>query len=203
VADAKADSPPSGRERLVETAYHLFSQRGFEAVSLADIAGEVGLTKQAIIYHFKNKNALYGEVLAQLALRLTAIVDGVRDRDLEPDAKWARLMREFLDHAESRPDDSGLIARELLDNRERARDKQRWYLRDFLNDWVDLYGATQQGSGQDLATQRLMVYRQIGAITYLVISEATLGAIWGGEAVAQMQQVQRDMLQGDGVPTDS
>ncbi len=197
---AAKPSASSGRERLVETAYHLFSQRGFGAVSLADIAGEVGLTKQAIIYHFSNKNALYAEVLAQLAARFAAVIERVDRQEPDAEARWPCLMRAFLDHAEQWPDDSGLIARELLDNRDRAQDSHRWYLRDFLDALVERYAATARGREQDLTTQRVMVYRQLGAITYLVISEVTLGAIWGGEAVAEMQRVQRDLLQGDADP---
>ncbi len=184
----------SARDRLVHTAYEMFSQRGFEAVSLSDIASEVGLTKQAIIYHFKNKKALYAEVLSALAERYGAIIDDVRLYEGSAEQRWQYLFSRFLAHGDDWPLDAGLIARELLDNRERASRSKRWYLRDFLNDCVALYSATTQGAEQDLANQRVTVYREIGAITYLAISDVTLGAIWGERAIMDMQRVQRERL---------
>ncbi|AKF94237.1 TetR/AcrR family transcriptional regulator [Brevibacillus laterosporus] len=43
---------------IVETAYRLFAENGFEKTSLAMIAKEVGISKPAIYYYFESKEAL-------------------------------------------------------------------------------------------------------------------------------------------------
>ena len=51
------------REKLLNAAHSRFAERGFHGASIALIAGEVGLTKQALLYHFKRKDDLYREVI--------------------------------------------------------------------------------------------------------------------------------------------
>jgi len=51
------------RERILEAALSVFSQRGYEAASMDEIAEAVGLSKAALYGHFANKVALFLEVL--------------------------------------------------------------------------------------------------------------------------------------------
>ncbi len=46
------------QQNIVEAAYKLFSEYGFDKTSLSMIAAEVGITKPAIYYHFTSKEAL-------------------------------------------------------------------------------------------------------------------------------------------------
>lgn len=43
------------KERIMQTALDMFSCRGYEAVSVSDIAGELGITKGALYRHYKSK----------------------------------------------------------------------------------------------------------------------------------------------------
>ena len=43
------------KEKILITALRLFSSDGLEAVSVSDIAGELGITKGALYKHYKNK----------------------------------------------------------------------------------------------------------------------------------------------------
>jgi AcrR family transcriptional regulator len=51
------------RERLLELSARLFIDRGYDAVSLRDIAQEAGVTKGAIYGHFRSKGQLLVEVI--------------------------------------------------------------------------------------------------------------------------------------------
>jgi len=51
------------REKIIEAAGQLFSQRGFSAITVRDIARKAGTHLSALNYHFKGKDALYREVL--------------------------------------------------------------------------------------------------------------------------------------------
>ncbi|WP_335872710.1 TetR/AcrR family transcriptional regulator [Bacillus sp. 2205SS5-2] len=44
--------------KILDTAYRLFAENGFEKTSMSLIAKEVGITKPAIYYYFPSKNAL-------------------------------------------------------------------------------------------------------------------------------------------------
>lgn len=52
------------KQKIKEIALTLFSQRGFSAVSIRDICREVGIKESTIYYHFKNKQHIYDELLA-------------------------------------------------------------------------------------------------------------------------------------------
>ncbi|NOH10896.1 MAG: TetR/AcrR family transcriptional regulator [Chloroflexi bacterium] len=60
-----------GREGILEVAETLFMERGYQAVSIRDIAQACGVTNAALYYHFPNKVALFREVLDQHATRLS------------------------------------------------------------------------------------------------------------------------------------
>ncbi|MCM2677635.1 TetR/AcrR family transcriptional regulator [Alkalicoccobacillus plakortidis] len=43
---------------IVQTAYVMFSEKGFDQTSLSSIASEIGISKPAIYYYFKSKDEL-------------------------------------------------------------------------------------------------------------------------------------------------
>jgi len=51
------------KEKIVDAAARFFARKGYNKTVLEDIAGECGITKPAIYYHFKDKLALYEAVL--------------------------------------------------------------------------------------------------------------------------------------------
>ncbi|MGW0069548.1 TetR/AcrR family transcriptional regulator, partial [Streptosporangium sandarakinum] len=46
------------RTRIQETALRLFTEQGYEATSLREIAEALGVTKAALYYHFKSKEEI-------------------------------------------------------------------------------------------------------------------------------------------------
>lgn len=59
-----ADAPARGeaRARILEVATPLFLSRGYADVSMQEIADAAGVTKAALYYHFRGKDALFAEV---------------------------------------------------------------------------------------------------------------------------------------------
>ncbi len=52
-----------GRGRILQAATRLFAQRGYNGVSISDVAQEAHVVKSAIYHHFASKDALYLAVL--------------------------------------------------------------------------------------------------------------------------------------------
>lgn len=64
------------RTQLLELATRVFTQKGFRATSMDDIAGAAGVTKPVLYQHFDSKETLYIEVIDITARNL---LEGVRD----------------------------------------------------------------------------------------------------------------------------
>lgn len=54
------------KERILVTALRLFAKDGYEAVSVSQIAGELGMTKGALYKHYKNKRDIFDSIVARM-----------------------------------------------------------------------------------------------------------------------------------------
>jgi len=54
----------SARERLLSGAADIFSSKGYAATSVGEIVAAAGVTKPVLYYHFKSKEGLYLELMA-------------------------------------------------------------------------------------------------------------------------------------------
>ncbi len=57
------------KERILLTALRLFARDGYEAASVSDIAGELGMTKGALYKHYRNKRDIFESILARMEER--------------------------------------------------------------------------------------------------------------------------------------
>lgn len=53
----------STKERIIETALRLFSERGYGAVSVREIAKATGIRESSLYYHFKNKQDIFDTIV--------------------------------------------------------------------------------------------------------------------------------------------
>ena len=51
------------KEKITETALDLFSQRGYDGVSVRDIARAVGIRESSIYNHFQSKRAVFDAIV--------------------------------------------------------------------------------------------------------------------------------------------
>lgn len=51
------------KQKILDVSLDLFSQKGFSAVSIRDICAQVNIKESSIYYHFKNKQAIFDELL--------------------------------------------------------------------------------------------------------------------------------------------
>lgn len=72
---AKATRRPARQTELASLAADMFSESGYHAVSLADIAGAAGITAPAIYRHFPNKQAILTHAASDFAAALHDCVE--------------------------------------------------------------------------------------------------------------------------------
>lgn len=75
-------TPVRERTRLAirGEATRLFTENGYEATSLQDIADAVGCSKATVLYHFDGKPAIIREVLAEPILELTELMSVIASK---------------------------------------------------------------------------------------------------------------------------
>ena len=166
------------REQLIASAQHLFAGRGFYGASIAAVAEELGLTKQALLHHFGSKEKLYGEVLQRLSGALLETTRQITASEMDPATQLEEVVvAQYRGHMHD-PDAARLIMRELLDNEQRAAKAGNWYLKPYLEILVDTVLAIETtrtiGRGRALA----MVYQLLGAAHYFAVSQPTLTKIF-------------------------
>jgi AcrR family transcriptional regulator len=64
----------STRERIQHVALDLFTEQGYEATSLREIAERLGVTKAALYYHFRTKDEIVQSLLHDQAARLDTLI---------------------------------------------------------------------------------------------------------------------------------
>lgn len=57
------------KESILRAALRLFAADGYEAVSVGDIAGALGVTKGALYKHYRNKRDIFDSIVARMARR--------------------------------------------------------------------------------------------------------------------------------------
>ena len=180
--------PVSTRQQLLDAALHLFATRGFYGASLAGIADELGLTKQALLHHFGTKEKLYGEILSQIS---DAMLGRVRQARRDHNDPALQLESFFLEYLALLPDDvdrAQILMRELLDNRARAAKARTWYLRPFLDELVAITRELPAGQAIDEPRAFAFVYSLLGAVHYFAVSEPTLSRMYGSRRFAAVRR---------------
>lgn len=83
-------------EAIVDATNRLLAHKGYELMSMDDIAAEVGIAKGSLYKHFESKEALAGAVMVRL-LRRTRAALAALPADLPPYARLERLLRWTLE----------------------------------------------------------------------------------------------------------
>lgn len=91
------------RERLIDTAISLFSDRPFAEVSVQKIADDAGVATGLLYYHFKDKQGLYVAGLEVLAQRLRTAIEEAADDSLSPIERLMAGLSAHLRFVEEHP----------------------------------------------------------------------------------------------------
>lgn len=104
---------PNTRERILDEASSSFGAKGYEATSLDALAQVLGVTKQAILYHYASKEALLEAVIDRSAAELAATLEeALVVADSAGGGGWGRIeaiVRSVFRLAARRPELLGLF----------------------------------------------------------------------------------------------
>jgi AcrR family transcriptional regulator len=88
------------RERILEVAARLFAERGYAGTSVRNIAAELGIANPSLYYHFRSKEEMLAELLAEPLERVERAVEEAEG--LSGDARTRRIIGGLLEALEVR-----------------------------------------------------------------------------------------------------
>jgi AcrR family transcriptional regulator len=133
--DGDSNRTPRQRE-LIRVAAHLFAQRGYHAVGINDISGELGLTGPAFYRHYPSKEALLIAVLDDaISSHLEEVGDLVRSI-ADPRATLAAIIDHHIDFVFDQTENIMTWRTEFRILPENDRHRLRYLQRLYTEEWV-------------------------------------------------------------------
>jgi len=102
-----------GLSKIIATAEKLFSEKGYDRVSMREIAETAGISKGLIYYHFKDKEALYTELAREGIEALGSQLSQAIAVGKTPKEKIRIFIRNFYELVSSKEQLIKILAREL------------------------------------------------------------------------------------------
>lgn len=94
----EGDHPlPAARERVLESAYELFSRRGIRGVGINEVVARAGIAKDTLYRHFRSKDELVLEFLKLREQRWTRefVEAGARSHGRDPEEQLLGIFEVF------------------------------------------------------------------------------------------------------------
>ncbi len=171
------------RDRILEVAIDLFGGRGVDAVSLDEIAREVGVRKQTVLYWFESKDVLVDAVLDAVAAELFVVIDAaVRAAPDDPLERIDAVVKAVFRPAVRRPALLGLV-REVsrLDTDQADRLRQR--IEPLVARAVDYLGSEMDAGRLRRGDPGLVTALGYATVTGIATEPEALGAVgWTADA---------------------
>ncbi len=99
------------KTNILNCALNLFSQKGFEAVSVQELVNEAKITKPTLYYYYKSKEGLYKHLLEQYYTQLNSKLNKVSKYNPNPDSYFEdiypvleRIINTYFDFARINPE---------------------------------------------------------------------------------------------------
>lgn len=102
------------KEKIIEAARKLFSEKGFEGVSMEDIAQASGVRKSLIYYYFPSKEVLFEEIWMKVIDELENDVFSEVENEGSVVKIIKKLIKKYVEFAMNKEELSKLIARERM-----------------------------------------------------------------------------------------
>ena len=176
------------RQRILDAALDLFGSRGVDAVSLDEIAREVGVRKQTVLYWFPSKDELVDAVLETVAAELVVLIDAaVRSSSEDPLDRVDAVVRAVFRPAVRRPALLGLV-REMSRLPDAPADRLRARLQPLIDRCMDYFALEMDKGRLRRGDPRLIASLAYSTVTGLATEPEALRAVgWQPTAIGLRQ----------------
>ena len=172
------------RQRILDAALDLFGSRGVDAVSLDEIARDVGVRKQTVLYWFPSKDELIDAVLEATAAELIVVIDAaVRAAPDDPLDRIDAVVRAVFRPAVRRPALLGLI-REVGRLSREHQDRLYELLRPLIERAIDILQREMDAGRLRRADPRLIAALAYATVTGIATEPEVLRAVgWAPDPI--------------------
>ncbi len=80
------------RDEILISAAQLFSERGYRAVTMDDIAAALEYTKSVVYYYFKNKNDILWQIFSRCVEKYSSDIEEIRSQDLPCEISFRKMI---------------------------------------------------------------------------------------------------------------
>jgi AcrR family transcriptional regulator len=118
------------RGQILESALRIFGEKGFDATSVREIAGSVGVNHALIRHHFQNKEELWKEAVTFLFDRMQAelsVEPGSEDH-LSEFEKLKNRIRRYVAYCARHPEHARIMVQQSI----HGSDLFRWMVKSFI-----------------------------------------------------------------------
>jgi AcrR family transcriptional regulator len=141
------------REEILAAAVTAFSQKGYRGTNLQDVAAVLGVTRQAIYYHYRNKHALLHEMFERFFDDLDEAVEAAATAEADPAKRFEQMLRAHVIIVARTPATSSIFTREFEALQPEAQSAVRQRRRGYQARFVEAYTALEEaGEARALPT---------------------------------------------------
>jgi TetR/AcrR family transcriptional regulator, transcriptional repressor for nem operon len=97
MAVTQTQAPAGTAQRILDVAEQLVQSRGYNGFSYADIAGEIGITKASLHYHFASKAELGEALIERYSARFLEALEGIASTTSGADSKLESYASLYVD----------------------------------------------------------------------------------------------------------
>jgi AcrR family transcriptional regulator len=147
----KTANSPSTRDAIYASAAELFAARGFDGVSMDDVARNAAVNKAMIYYHFADKLTLYRDIVGDGLRMMSDTVGAIAaSREAAP-IKLDRFIEAFVRMTEQRPWMPAMMLREIAEGAPRLDPPTLGHMRGVVGGFASILK-----QGQDAGVFRLV-----------------------------------------------
>ncbi len=174
------------RDAILKAAELVFTEQGFAAARLEEVAARVGIRRASIVYYFKDKRELYEGVLRSVFGDLAQQYDAVVAEGGSPEARIEGVVRTWVQYVGARPSVARILLREAA-----AAPAQQARIAEHLAPAVAIVAQAVRAGQQTGVFHRVdpihFIFAIVGATIFFVSATPTFVPEWAFDPLSQEQ----------------